>query len=69
MSSTSSGMERENVPEIRKAESLTDQKVVSIRKWYEDILGHAIVEAFFGNVLLELEPSLLDDFFQFDANS
>ncbi|MCJ1288255.1 hypothetical protein MMC26_007610 [Xylographa opegraphella] len=62
-------MKWENIPEVCKVESNTDQKVVSVRKWCEYVLGHATVEAFFGNVLLELEPSLLDDFHQFDANS
>ena len=62
-------MKWENIPEICKAKSVGDQKVVSVRKWCEDVLGHATVEAFFGNVLLELEPSLLDGFHQFDSNS
>ncbi|MCJ1377230.1 hypothetical protein MMC17_000322 [Xylographa soralifera] len=59
----------ENIPKVCKVGSFTNQKVVSLRKWCEDVLGHATIEAFFGNVLLELEPSLLDDFHQFDANS
>ncbi|KAA6413259.1 MAG: hypothetical protein FRX48_03003 [Lasallia pustulata] len=49
-------------------ESLAGKNVVSFRKWCKDVLGPATVKTFLATALLELEPSLLDDFHQFDAN-
>ena len=59
----------ENVPASCQEQSVPGEKVVHLRKWVEEVLGLATVEAFFGTVLLELEPNLLNNFHQFDSNS
>lgn len=59
----------ENIPSGCKEQSIHGKKVVKLRKWCEGVLNLATVEAFFGTVLLELEPRLLENFHQFDANS
>lgn len=62
-------MNWENISKKVIAQSFSETKVVSLRNWCADVLGRATVEAFFGKCLLECEPSLLDDFHTFDANS
>lgn len=59
----------ENIPSSCKEQSMHGKKVVKLRKWCEEVLALATVEAFFGTVLLELEPRLLDNFHTFDADS
>lgn len=62
-------MKWENIPEDTIIQSFSEKKIVSLRNWCAHVLGQATVQAFFGTSLLELEPKLLDNFHQFDANS
>ena len=44
-------------------------KVVSLWEWCADVLGNAATQALYGNVLLDLEPDLLENFYAFDSES
>ena len=62
-------MNWENISKDAIVQTFPEKKVVSLRNWCADVLGRATVEAFFGECLLQHEPSLLDDFHNFDTNS
>lgn len=44
-------------------------KRISLKKWCRDVLLQAATKAFFGESLLEIQPDLLNNFFNFDDNS
>lgn len=44
-------------------------KVVTLYDWCADVLGHAAMNALFGDALLGLEPHLLEYFYTFDEES
>ena len=44
-------------------------QVIDLWQWCATILGNATMQALFGNVLLELEPRLLDYSYMFDSES
>lgn len=62
-------MDPKNLPDSCIVRPSGGHTVVSLRKWCSAVLGAATVEAFFGNVLLTLDPQLLDDFNIFDVDS
>ena len=61
-------MNLENIPACCIVQS-SPKEVVSLRKWCAEVIGKATIQAFFGSSLLELAPTLLKDFYTFDANS
>ena len=44
-------------------------KQLSLKRWCGDVLLKAATKAFFGELLLEIQPDLLDKFFDFDDDS
>ncbi len=44
-------------------------KQLSLKRWCGDVLLKAATKAFFGELLLEIQPDLLDHFFDFDDDS
>lgn len=62
-------MEWDKIPMSCTTRISPRSKLVSLRKWCAAVTGPATVEAFFGSVLLELDPKFLDDFNSFDSDS
>ena len=44
-------------------------KQLSLKRWCGDVLLEAATRAFFGELLLEIQPDILDNFFDFDDDS
>ena len=59
----------EEISNMAKSPSTEKSKVVSLYGWCAAVLGNAAIQALFGNVLLEIEPRLLDHFYVFDEES
>ena len=57
------------IPSISTTAETEKGKVVSLYGWCAAVLGNATVHALYGDVLLELEPRLLDYFYIFDEES
>lgn len=59
----------EEILSVSKSSSTEKGKAVSLYSWCAAVLGNAAIQALFGNVLLEIEPRLLDYFYVFDEES
>ena len=57
------------IPDKSTSPSTEKRKVVSLYSWCAAVFGNATVQALFGNVLLELEPRLLEYYNIFDDES
>ena len=55
--------------DVSMTEPTAKGQVVDLWHWCAAILGNAAMQALFGNVLLEIEPRLLDYSYKFDLES
>ena len=62
-------MDGDNIPQSCVQQVTGDTKTVWLNRWCADVLGPATAQAFFGNMLLEIDPNLLHDFHIFDLSS
>ena len=62
-------MNWDNIPRSCVQQVSGDTKIVWLNRWCADVLGPATVQAFFGNMLLEIDPNILHDFHVFDISS
>lgn len=57
------------IPSVAIVEDHAQEKIISLQNWVRHILIESITVAFFGEVILELEPNIVESLSQFDENS
>lgn len=62
-------MRLENLATPYGLSSTREEKIISLQGWCQDILLKAGTEAFFGQKILQMDPDLLRNFLDFDAEN